>query len=72
MAELTVFSSEVRTVVKIAIMAALNIDGTINNESTREPDSKSRVSHSPAKREVNSPRVDNDGRLLWACRKCYS
>lgn len=71
MAELTVFSREVRAIVQIAIMAALDIDGKINNdESTRKPNSKTRVSS--AKREVNSPHVDSDQRLLWAYPKYYS
>lgn len=73
MAELTVFSREVRTVLKVAIMAALDIDGKMNkDESTREPNSKTRVSYWLAKREVNGSRVDNDQRLLWAYPKYYS
>lgn len=67
------FSGEVRTVVKTAIVAALDMAGKINNEgSTREPESKTRVSHEPEKREVHSPRVGNGRRLLWACPRCYS
>lgn len=67
------FTREVSTVVKIAIMAALDIDGKINNDKKpRKTDSKTRVSYWPAKREVNRPRVDNYQRLLWAYPKYYS
>lgn len=73
MAESTVFSKEVKTVVKIAIMTALDIDGkNLIDDSTKEPDSKTQVSYGPAKREVTSPRVDNDKRLEWAYPKCCS
>lgn len=73
MAELTVFHREVGTVVKIAILTALDVVRKINkNNSTKEPDSTTRVSSWPAKREVNSSHVDNDQRLLWAHPKCYS
>lgn len=73
MADLTVFYSEVGTVVKIAIMTALDVVGKINkDDSTKEPDSTTRVSYWPAKREVNRSHVDNDQRLLWEHPKCYS
>lgn len=73
MAELAVFSKEVKTVVKIAITTALDIAGqNKNDESAKEPDSKTQVSYWPAKREVTSPRVDNDKRLLWAYPKYCS
>lgn len=58
MAGLSVFSKEVKTVVKIAIMAALDIAGKIQTDaSTKEPDPKTPVSCWPAKQEVTSPRV---------------
>lgn len=45
MAEVTVFHSEVSSVVKIAIMAALDFIGKISkDDSTKEPDSSSEVS----------------------------
>lgn len=65
MAELTIFYREVRTVVNIAIMTALDVAGKINkDDSTTESDSTTRVSYWPAKREVNSPHADNEQRLL--------
>lgn len=54
MAEITVFYSEVRSIVKTVIMAALDIIGKINEDSsTKEPSSRRKVSWWSVKLTVN-------------------
>lgn len=61
MAEISVFCSEVRSIVKTVIMAALDIIGKINEDnSTNEPRSRRKVSWSV------KLIVDNDHRLFMS------